>query len=187
MTKPQPRQLPENVIGATAIRIERGEVAVDERAEEDRNGRVIGSRVGHVTGLRRYRAHRDISLRQFEAGIRLQNDLATAMSTVARVANLDSVGGSSDQHTAMLRAIVERRTAEVRMRKALGSLSIVCRSVITWVVLSDKPAGDWVTLGYSRREGLTVLKVALDALGDHYRLDKDGRTPSEQKLAKVRS
>lgn len=178
------RPLPPNVVGAPDIRVARGDVAVDERVEVDGQGKVIGKRVGHVTGLRRYRAHRDITLRQYAAGERLAVDHDIAKRSQRIIANLDqTIRGNSDQHAAMMRAIVERRTAESRVDRAIKALPSLLQSITSWVVLADKAASEWADgrEGFRDREGLTVLKVALESLADHYGLDGDGLTIAERR------
>lgn len=157
-------------LGATAVRVERGEVDEERRTETDGEGRVIGERRGHRVGvLGRYYARGEITSRQHDAGQRFVDEWEQANRTQRMVADLDAVhGGGGDPAVSMHRLASMRIDARRRHDEAVRVLG-PCYPMMVEVVLAHGAAHVWAERrGYPRDGGKAILQLGLDALAEHY-------------------
>lgn len=140
----------------------RGDVVVLEETIEAGRRRV---RVLTQTLLDRYRQRGQITDRQFDAGERLHGlwRAAGAAQTVVMHYGIRIQGrGDLGERQAALRGDVTRALTTVGPRLA---------SVLVHVCLCDEAAGDWGERHRGRSgDGIAVLRLALDALADHWGL-----------------
>ncbi len=116
------------------------------------------------------RARGLLDARQHEAGERLRGDyeracLAPSVTMRWDAARVDGGGGSgTDPTTAQL-------SAKQRFNAAMAGVGAGLSDVLWRVVCAGEPlAAAEGALGWPRRAGKVVLGLALDRLGDHYRL-----------------
>ena len=161
----------DKAIGAPTVRIARGDVEIEDRNEEDGNGKVIGRRAGHVVGLRRYLARSEITQRQHDAGQRFALDWDTTKKLAPPAVDPGRVGGGGDAGIAMVYRAGEANAAARRFERAVIALG-PCYPCIADVVLAHGTPKAWAERkGYPAAAGFPVLVLGLDALADLYRLD----------------
>jgi hypothetical protein len=159
---------------APAVRHAREQVAPEITVELSATGSVVGrksaDRVQSV--LRRYFRHKEITSRQFYAGLKLQDDYDLTQLAPRVTQDLTSVGmgGGSPAET-----IIKIRTriteAQRQIEAAMRYLGRRLWPITHTVVCEDRPAHEWALAAkWPSAHGLPVLKIALDTLGDHYRL-----------------
>lgn len=163
-------KLGDKAIGAPSIRIARGEVEIEDRNEEDQNGKVVGRRAGHVTGLRRYLARGEITQRQHDAGLEFALDWDTIRSLAPAAVEPGRVGGGGDAGAAMVFRASEANAADRRFRRAVVALG-PCYPCVADVVLAHGVPAAWAERkGYARAAGFPILILGLDALAEFYKL-----------------
>lgn len=158
------------------IRIARGDVDLEERAITDDRGRVIGRCKGAaVTGhLGRYLRRREITRLQWAAGQRFVADVECSHAGVVSQLDPDRFdaprgagGGAYGPSGVSVDAF-----AALMARNARGALGAHLEAVVLWVGLCGGSAASWAeSVGKPSRDGIAVLRVALDVLVGHYRLD----------------
>ncbi len=138
------------------------------RAEPGDRAGVHYRRVMTQSALDRYLAREQISQRQFDAGLKLYR-LWRASGAGQRViaAYGPRIGNRHRGASEMTdrQAVLRQGVTEVlrRMGPLAGMLIHVC--------LCDEAARDWATArGDAPQAGVVVLRLALDALADHWRL-----------------
>lgn len=174
--KAQSRRRPD-IIRATEIRQDRGDVVLEERALTDDRGGVITQALGDRRAyLSRYLARGDITATQARAGERFAADYEHSQAGVP--SQLDpaklngNMGGSSSRGMPALSgdplAAAMARAAIIAIGPPLAlvviSITVIGESASAWAERNHRPA----------RDGMAVLRHALDALAFHYR-PRDGR------------
>lgn len=149
-----------------------GDVGTPERYQHgDRIRNEPGERAGEIrrrvttqTMLDRYLAREQISQRQFDAGLRLYRLWRTGGATPrVTMSYAPRVKGGPELSDAQ--ALAQRRLRELLQR--VGPLA----GILVHVCLCDEAARDWaVTRGDAPQSGVVVLRLALDALADFWRL-----------------
>ena len=157
-------------------RYQHGDVIVLEETMQAGQKRV---RNRTQSALDRYLLRGQIAERQFDAGERLYRQWRAAgdqMSVTGRYAQrLGRSPNKSDFQFDM------RRRVDAALRDVGKQLS----AVLVHVCLCDLPARDWaVRIGGAPQAGIVVLRLALDALADHYEKRRRGRpSVGERKIA----
>lgn len=134
------------------------------RNEPSERAGIFRRRVTTQSVLDRYLAREQISQRQFDAGMRLYRlwRLGGAAPRVT-MSYAPRVKGGPELSDAQ--ALAQRRVREL-LRRA-GPLS----GILVHVCLCDEAARDWaVARGDAPQSGVVVLRLALDALADYWRL-----------------
>jgi len=125
---------------------------------------VFRRRVTTQTALDRYFVRGQISQRQFDAGMRLFR-LWRAGGAAPRVTMSYAPRVKGGPELSDLQAMAQRRLRELLQR--VGPLA----GMLVHVCLCDEVARDWaVARGDAPQSGVVVLRLALDALADYWRL-----------------
>ena len=123
--------------------------------------------------LDRYAQRGFIDVRRYVAGRRLYADWYRSGSQPYLVAAYDgqapqrtrSPGGGPTDHQAQLRQ---------RVTEALHQVGPGLAAILVHVCLLDQAAKDWAAArGEGAASGIAILRLALDALADHYRIAAD--------------
>ena len=121
------------------------------------------------SALDRYLLRREISERQFDAGLRLYRQWRASgsqMSVTSRYGPRLGRSPDKSEYQIDMRRRVDRALRDVGKQLA-GVLVNTC--------LCDLPARDWaVRIGGAPQAGIVVLRLALDALADHYEKGRRG-------------
>lgn len=123
------------------------------------------ARVETQTMLDRYLRGRHIEQRQYDAGMKLYAAWLASGSG-------QPLTGSYEFRIAGLADMTERQ-AEMRIRfqSALADVGRHLSPVLVHVCICDLSAKDWCSRqGHHPKGGIMALRLALDALADHYRL-----------------
>lgn len=136
------------------------------------------------TILDRYLLRRQITERQYDAGNKIYRQWRASGSQVSVTGRYAPRLGHSTEKSEY--QIDMRRRVDLAMRDVGSQLS----AVLVHVCLCDLPARDWaIGAGGAPQAGIVVLRLALDALADHYEKNRkvrrsgvDGRevTPLEK-------
>lgn len=126
---------------------------------------------GAARPLDRYRERGSISQRQYEAGDRLWCDLMRAGLAPKVTANLLGTGGGGGA-TFGMPASEAQAIARQRVRMAASDVGQRLWPILQAVIWDEMAASAMSSGGASsaRVAGLAVLQLALDALGDHYKM-----------------
>ena len=129
------------------------------------------------TSLDRYLLRRQISERQYDAGFKLYRQWRATGSQVSVTGRYGPrLGHSPEKNDHQI-------DMRLRVNKALRDVGCQLSAVLVHVCLCDLPARAWaISLGGAPQAGIVVLRLALDALADHY--EKSRR--SEPSVAKAR-
>lgn len=134
------------------------------RNEPGERAGVIRRRVTTQTMLDRYLAREQIDQRQFDAGMRLYR-LWRAGGAAPRVTMSYAPRVKGGPELSDGQAVAQRRLRELLRR--VGPLA----GILVHVCLCDEAARDWaVKRGDAPQSGVVVLRLALDALADYWRL-----------------
>ena len=115
------------------------------------------------TALDRYFIRRQITERQYDAGNKIYRQWRASGSQVSVTGRYGPRLGHSPEKSEY--QIDMRRRVDLAMRETGTQLS----AVLVHVCLCDLPARDWaVSVGGAPQAGIVVLRLALDALADHY-------------------
>lgn len=170
--KKRPAKPALRIATAPDIRCERGETELEVYAVIDDAGRVVGRGNRQIVAnhLSRYCKRGEITQRQFVAGAKFARDQEGAVPDIRSCLNAQRGGG--DAHEYMLAAggaAVHALHAYSKALAALGPLALI----VTWVAVFGRPAASWATHhGRPARDGIAVLREGLQALADHYGLDR---------------
>ena len=159
-----------------AQRYQHGDVIVLEETMQAGQRRVR-NRTQSV--LDRYLLRGQIGDRQFDAGGRLYRQWRAAGDQVSVTGRYDQRLGRSPNKSEF------QFDMRGRVDRALRDVGKQLSAVLVHVCLCDLPARDWaVRIGGAPQAGIVVLRLALDALADHYEKGRRGR-PSivERKIA----
>lgn len=119
------------------------------------------------TILDRYLLRRQISERQYDAGNKIYRQWRASGSQVSVTARYGPRLGHSPEKSE--HQIDMRRRVDLALKDVGSQLS----AVVVHVCLCDLPARDWaVRTGGAPQAGIVVLRLALDALADHYEKSK---------------
>jgi hypothetical protein len=131
------------------------------------------------TILDRYLLRWQISERQYDAGNKIYRQWRASVSQVSVTGRYGPRLGHSPEKSEY--QIDMRRRVDLAMREVGSQLS----AVVVHVCLCDLPARDWaINAGGAPQAGIVVLRLALDALADHYEKSKKGGR-SDDDLRKV--
>ena len=161
------------VIRAPDVRIARGEVVLAQRVELGPTGKVIGRRVGDVVQdwLSRHWKRGELSDRQYRAGKQLQEDAEGSQISIRSLLDPTRIPGGNGADIAMHARGARAIGASIRLRNALVALG-PCAAVTLAVTIQGLSAASWARLrGIPERDGIATLRLGLEALADHYRLD----------------
>lgn len=164
------QRLARDIVRAPDIRVERGEVELQERTYDDERGKVLGLTRGDVvrSWLYRYRARKEIqSDRQYKAGLLLEMQLEAAEVSIRSLLNPDRVGGAGEGP--QIKRLGERRAeATLWLREARRVVGPTLWPILVHVVANGRPASEWAeSVGKPPRHGIAALCLALDALAEH--------------------
>ncbi len=144
-----------------AERYQHGDVIRSEPT--DRAG-LFCRRVTTQSALDRYHARRQISQRQYDAGRKLYR-MWRAAGGEQRITAFYGVRVHGRPEISDREAALRQRVT--RLLREIGMLS----GILVHVCLCDGAARDWaVARGDAPQAGLAILRLALDALADHWRL-----------------
>ena len=146
--------------GAAAAQERHGEIV---RLEETMQAGVLRARVLTTRPLDRYHHKGMISDMQWFAGDKFSRDwhIGCQGARVTGLYDVRIVGGAVDNERMV--------DARERVKHALRDVGRQLRPVIVHVCGLDLSAGDWARLyGEPKRAGITVLRLALNALDDTY-------------------
>jgi len=169
----QPREeIPvQDAILAPDIRRARGDVELEPYAIIGASGSVLGKgrRDRVQSWLARYRNRNEITDRQFIAGTRFGEDFEDSLPDIRSCLNDERGGGDVHSYArAVGGAAADARKRHMKARDALGELA----GIVTWVAIFGHPASAWAEARKEQgRVGLGVLRLALDTLAKHYKLD----------------
>ena len=117
--------------------------------------------------LDRYLLRRQISERQFDAGTKLYRQWRASGTQVSVTGRYGPRLGHSPERSEY--QIDMRRRVDAALRDVGSQLS----AVLIHVCLCDLPAREWaIGAGGAPQAGIVVLRLALDALADHYEKSK---------------
>ena len=145
-----------------AERLEHDEIILEETMKAG----IVRARVTTQTVLDRYRQRNQISAEQFDAGERFRVAWFIGCRGASVTANYDvripTTKTSVDDHTMNARRDV---------RGALDAVGKQLSPIVVHTCGMDLSAQSWASKhGHDGRSGLTVLKIALDGLVDHFGL-----------------
>lgn len=145
-----------------AERYQHGDVI---RTEPGRDAGVFYRRVTTQSVLDRYLARGQISARQFDAGIKLYRLWRAAGGAQRVTASYGALRVQARRELSDEQAALHARVTEILRR--MGPLS----AILVHVCLCDAAARDWASArGDAPQAGVVVLRLALDALADYWRL-----------------
>lgn len=153
------RRIKEKTVKNAAAR-EAGEVAAEEAEARPKVAR-------DQPILERYRARGQITQVQYEAGERLHQDAVGMGQSFVKAASYERVSpGNGDPTPRQLKCY----HAYVSAIQAVGQF---LSPVLVGVCIHDQSCSEWAST-YHRKEtdGMGILRLALDALADHYGLSR---------------
>lgn len=122
------------------------------------------------TVLDRYLLRRQITQRQYDAGSKIYRQWRASGSQASVTGRYGPRLGHSPERSE--HQIDMRRRVDRALRDVGSQLS----AVAVHVCLCDLPARDWaIRAGGAPQAGIVVLRLALDALADHYEKSRTGR------------
>jgi hypothetical protein len=132
--------------------------------EETMQAGVVRARVTTQTAIDRYRQREQINAMQFDAAEKFRTAWYIGCRGASVTANYDvrfpATASSTEDHTASARLLVNN---------ALKAVGNQLSPVIIHTCGLDLSADSWASRhGHSGRSGLTVLKLGLDALAEHF-------------------
>ena len=147
--------------------VQAAELAVEEqeeRREREERPRQASKRA-RQTPMERYLARGEVTRQQFDDAERLWGDYMRSGLTAAVTGSYGtSTGGGSGAPTPGC------GPRYAQYQAAMRAVGIILSPVLVWVVLEGNAASDWARK--SERavgDGIAALRLALDALGMHYR------------------
>jgi hypothetical protein len=148
---------------ATAVLIV-DEIA-DERERKLRPRQDAKRAAVRQTPMERYLARSEVTRQQYDDAERLWGDYMRSGLTAAVTGDYGaSTGGGSGAPTPGCGPRYAQYTAAMR------AVGIILSPALAWVVLEGLAAGDWATRNKRpETDGIVALRLALDALGMHYR------------------
>lgn len=168
------QRIPRDIVRAPDVRIERGEVELEERTVDDDRGKVVGLARGDVvrSWLYRYRARGEIQTdRQYKAGRLLEVQIEAAEVSIRSLLNPERLAGAGEGPS--IKRLGERRAeATLWLRQARYAVGPTLWPILVHVVGNGRPASEWAeSAGKPHRHGIAALCLALDALAAFCRLD----------------
>jgi hypothetical protein len=145
------------------------EMVVEELAEhrerEQRPRQTTKRAAVRQTPMERYLARAEVTRQQYDDAERLWGDYMRSGLTAAVTGSYGtSTGGGSGAPTPGCGPRYAQYTAAMR------AVGIILSPALAWVVLEGLAAGDWATRNKRpETDGIVALRLALDALGMHYR------------------
>ncbi|MFQ6018807.1 MAG: DUF6456 domain-containing protein [Kiloniellaceae bacterium] len=134
------------------------------RTEPGAEAGVFHRRVSTQSGLDRYLRRGQISQRQFDAGLKLYR-MWRASGSAQCLIGAYGIRVQARRELSEEQAALRHRVTEVLRR--MGRLS----GILVHVCLCDEAARDWaVARGDAPQAGVVVLRLALDALADYWKL-----------------
>jgi len=160
--KKRKRSTPEPSDFGPPERSNHGEVEIEETIAAG----VMRLRVTTQTQCDRYFKRGEIDARQFDASERFLSAWYLGCRGARVTSNYDvripSSSTSAENHVGNARRTI---------RAALEAVGRQLSPILVHTCGLDLPANEWASKhGYSKRSGLTVLKLALDALAEHFGL-----------------
>lgn len=135
------------------------------RAEPGQEAGVFYRRVATQSALDRYLARGQIGQRQFDAGMRLYRLWRAGGGGQRVTASYGALRVKARRELSDQQAALRHRVTEVLRR--MGPLS----GILVHVCLCDEAARDWARArGDAPQAGVVVLRLALDALADYWKL-----------------
>jgi hypothetical protein len=137
----------------------------------ERTSKQLGSkkrlRITNQTPLDRLHSRQQINQRQFDAGQRIYALWYKAGKLQRLTANYNAVivdGGKAEESAG---------EAEAEYNAALKSVGRDLAAVLRWVCIHGSAPNEWAKEnGHNPKSGVAVLRVALDAVGDYFRMPR---------------
>lgn len=174
----KPRRRRHDALLAPSVRRARGEIVSEAFVETDTRGRVTGrgNRDRAVSTPERLFRRGEISEFQYTAA-RMLIDAAEAAGRGVRSSLNIEPGGGGDREAATLHHGARYTHAAARVRDALAAAGSTLAPVLIAVVIEGQSATAWAaSTGRNPRDGIAAVRLALDALVEHFRLaDRDRR------------
>ena len=138
----------------------------------ERTSKKLGSkkrlRITQQTPLDRMKSRDQITQRQYDAGEKLYTLFYKSGKLQRLTSNYEAVivdGGKRGGETAS--------EAEMQYNEALKFVGRDLASVLRWVCIVGSSPSEWAKKeGHAEKSGVTVLRIALDALGDFFRMPR---------------
>lgn len=159
-------------VSPTDIRIERGEVGHAMAPVHDHAQNVIGhQKVWRVQSrIAKHFNSGEINKRQFVAGERFHRDVSDLGADVGSCLDLDRRGGGGTGPVWPAGG-ARGAWASKAISAALKAIGPQLGPILVWVIVDGRSPADWATSrGKPRPDGIAALRLALDALADHYGL-----------------
>lgn len=161
------KRRPADVIQADTGPMERHQHGDAIELEETIHAGLRRARNRSQTILDRYLLRRQISERQYDAGSKIYRQWRASGSQVSVTGRYGPRLGHSPEKSEY--QIDMRRRVDLALRDVGSQLS----AVLVHVCLCDLPAREWaIGAGGAPQAGIVVLRLALDALADHYEKSK---------------
>lgn len=183
MTKPKPKNERQRAVErgfrlAPSVRSDRGDVDLLSVVTPG-----IGTIKRDVVRSRLYRHHqrREITTRQYRAGIRFAETAERSTVPLRSQLNTDRLDVVGDP--AQSRVGWRRAKASIETAAAIIEVGPILSPVVMWVVIEGRPAGEWAEhVGRPATHGIAALCLGLDALARHYGLDNPVGAEYEDRL-----
>ena len=134
----------------------------DERARQERPKQA--AKRAMQTPMQRYLARGEITRQQFDDAERLWSDYMRSGLTAAVTGAYETGSGGGGNLTPGC------GPRYAQYQAAMRAVGIILSPVLSFVVAGEGSAGDWaVQRNRPASEGIVTLRLALDALGAHYR------------------
>ena len=161
------KRQPEKIIQSDTGPIERYQHGDAIELEETIQAGMRRARNRSQTILDRYLLRRQISDRQYDAGNKIYRQWRASGSQTSVTGRYGPRLGHSPEKSD--HQIDMRHRVDMALRDVGSQLS----AVLIHVCLCDLPARDWaLSIGGAPQAGIVVLRLALDALADHYEKSK---------------
>lgn len=151
---------------ATIGLVAAAELAVEEEADERarRDAKLLAAKRVRQSPMERYLARKEVSQEQYNDSERFLADFAASGLTATVTGSYGQSTPGSGQPTPGC------GPRYVQYRDAMRAVGIMLSPVLVHVVIEGEPASQWaLSVKRPQGEGIVALRLALDALGLHYR------------------
>lgn len=161
---------------ATRVRRDRGDVKAAYLTEIDKVGRRTDIKVQMAQDwLKRHFRRGEISKTQFAAGARFQRTaerVTVGVPSQLDPDKLDAPRGGGTPEVAFFTIGEYATIASGRFKAAVDAMGPMLWPVVLWVVVTGRSAAEWAkAVSKPQTDGIAALRLGLDALVTHYRLD----------------
>jgi hypothetical protein len=157
-------RIPQSIGLVAAAELMVDEIAA-EREREQRPRQTTKRAIARQTPMERYLARNEVTRQQYDNAQRLWSDyMLSGLTATVTGRYSHGTGGGGGGQTPGCGARYAEYTAAMR------AVGIILSPALSWVVLEGLAAGDWATRNKRpETDGIVALRLALDALGMHYR------------------